>query len=396
MNRITDHDIEQLMKRFSEAGRVVSCYADLTVAEGFRRHWEPPLKSEAARIRGGLSADEAAENDFRRNVEAVRAVLASDEARRHAGAAVFAADGGRMVRSFLLDVPTADRLVDDFRPYIVPLAEAIRRRRVYLTALADNHAARLYAAGAGEPDFLSEIDGDVPRDLGSTGRRWGTDTAGLDGRRRDHMEHFQKQTAEAITRRFAENGFAGIVLIGPHDFLEAIRKLLPAKTAAAVVHEAPHAGRIEDTRVSEIVRGARETASAEHRRRLLEDVRSHEAGGWRITDGPQEVIEALRHGQAARLVFSGDSAEAGSRCMVCGSIFARKIEACPHCANRCESVDLRQEIVLWAIRHRIPCEFVGAEPELDRRGGVIALLNRDDMYKTEPASAKPAGAAAQR
>jgi hypothetical protein len=396
MNRITDNDIVQLMVRFSGAARVVSCYADLTVSEGFRRHWEPPLKSEAARIRGGAADDEAAQNEFRRNVEAARAALSGDEAHRHNGAAVFVGEAGRTVRTFWLEAPPADRLVDDFRPYIVPLAEAIRRQQVFLAALADGRTARLYAAGAGEPEFLSEIAGDVPRDLGSTGRRWSSDAGGLDGRHREHLGRFQKQTAEAIARRFADDDFAGIALIGPHEFLKAVRDRLPGKAAEAVVHEAPHAGRLEDTRIADIVRPVREAAAESRRRRLLELVGAREAGGFRVCDGPQEVIEALRHGQAARLVFSADRRDSGCRCMACGSIFARKADDCPHCGNRCESVDLRQETVLWAIRHRVPFDFVGACDELDRRGGVVALLNRDDMYKTQTPPAGSAQAASTR
>jgi hypothetical protein len=380
--------VPDLMKRFGGVDAVVSCYADNAVRQGFERTWAAPLKAEAARIAATVDAGPAAA-DFRKCIESITQALESPEAGRRRGVALFAAEGGRKLETFYLDAGAPNRLVRAAQPYVVPLVEAQYRGRTMLVVLTDTHAARLYRTGPGGPTPAGQVDVDVGPNLGSTGRRWGGEQATLDRKRREQLVRFHRKLAEAIVREFDKADDAGIVLLGPHEVLRALRAELPATAAAAIVHEAPHGSRIDDTDVTGAAAVAAAAEFASRRGRVLGEAAQRTAGGLGVIQGPGEVLTALRHGQVAELAFFGDPGLTGSACIVCRSIFVERRDACPYCGNRCEPAELRQEMLLWAIRHTVPFDFLGPEPTVDRAGGVLALLKRDDLYST-PAGA-PAG-----
>ena len=57
MAALTREHIQALLDQPGGRGMVVSCYADTSVAEGFRAHWLQPFKTEASRIRQLMAED---------------------------------------------------------------------------------------------------------------------------------------------------------------------------------------------------------------------------------------------------------------------------------------------------------------------------------------------------
>jgi rubrerythrin len=369
-NRPEWANVQVLLDQSKGQGMVVSCYCDTSVAEGFEPHWLQPFKTEASRIRQQLTEDHQARLEFDRNLDAVRSALESPESKLAKGMAVFSSTR----RGFFLALPSSEpyenRLVVDEDPYVVPLLEADFRQRAYLVVLTDTHRANWYAAGPGGVRAIGAIDETVPaRDHAqSYVQRY----------RMDRILHFHKELVERIEDDWGKYPYRGIILLGEHEVLEQFRKLLPPRLATRVVREAAQAWSKEPAGIAEETNAVIEIAQEmEESRALAElDRRIHEATA--VAAGSQEVIDALRDGQVGALVMGPDPGEKASRCTGCHSLFAMPHTACPYCNATCETGNLWQEILAFAIKHGIWVHRVKPSETLIRHGGVAALLARDE------------------
>jgi peptide subunit release factor 1 (eRF1) len=374
---LTQENIQVLLDQPRSQGMVVSCYADTAVTAGFEARWLQPFKTEASRIRQRLAEDHQARLEFERNLESIRRVLESPEARQAKGMAIFSAAGRDFLLALPSDVPLEDRLVVDEEAYVVPLIEAYLRQRGYLVVLTDTHRGRLYAVGPGGSRLLDEIDEFVPKKQRSAGERWGKQQATIERHRKDHILHYQKELAQRVERTWGACRYEGLVLLGEHEVLEQFRTLLPPRLAARVVHEAPHAWTEEQAEIDAVVRAVIERAQATQEQRVLGELARRLGEGCAVAAGPQEVIDALRDGLVAELILGPDPGATASRCTGCRSLFATQRDACPYCAAPCRTGNLWQEVLALALGHGIWVDLVHNPSDLDRHGGIAALLARD-------------------
>jgi nucleotide-binding universal stress UspA family protein len=363
--------VQVLLDHPGGAGMVVSCYADTSVTEGFESHWLQHLKAEATHVRARLAGDAEALGEFERHLESIRSELESPEARRARGMAVFAATGWERPLALHFDQPFEDRLVVDEEPYLVPFLLADEALREYLVVLADTHRARLYAADSGSQRLIDVIEEARPKGDRSVRER-----------HEEHILRFEKELARRLGAAWAEHPYRGIVLLGEQEVLKAVRDLLAPRLAGRVVHEAPHAWSGEAPSISEEVCGVVTSAAELRRDRLLDELAGRLREGCAVATGPQEVIDALRDGQATAVVLGPDPGEVGSRCTGCRALFAAEESPCPYCQSPCARTSLWQEIVTRAMRHGVEVAFVRSDPQRAVPGGVAALLARDDPQWT--------------
>jgi rubrerythrin len=372
---------------------VVSCYADTSVSRGVRPLWREHLKNEVTRIEEMFAGDKAASAIFLRNIAAIETVLSSRGAVAARGMAVFAAVQRDVIHGYALTVPVENRLVVDEEPYLMPLLELLNRQRRYLVVHTDTHRGRLYTALPGATHLIEEINEQVPKRHRASGELWGKQQATIERHREDHVLHYYKELVREIERAWPEEAYAGIVLLGEHEVLEAVRSHLPDHLARRIVREAPHAWVGRQARLESKIDAIHEEAVREHDRRVIEDVRRRLLEQHRIATGPQEVIDAIRNSQVGfpgKVVMEPDRGEIAWRCTGCGSVFAHSVEECPFCQARCEKTNLWQVIALLAARHQIPVHIVAAGLGLDKHGGVVALLAREELWAApEPVLTSP-------
>ena len=305
MAALVAKDIQVLLDQPKGQGMLVSCYADTSVSDGFSSHWLQPFKTEASRIRQQFADDHQARLEFERNVDVIRLALESPEARQARGMAVFsAADRGFFLALPALE-PYENRLVVDEEPYMVPLA----RGRFSSTGIPRG-TVPIHIAPAGtrrapaDRGSLGDIDESVPKKQHSSGERWGKQQATIERHRKDHILHFQKELAQRVEEAWSQYPYQGIVLLGEHEILEQFRSYLPARLASKVVHEAAQAWTDGHGEIDEKVRAVLKTTQADAESRVLSELdrRLHEATA--VAAGPQEVIDALRNGQVAALIWA--------------------------------------------------------------------------------------------
>lgn len=384
---LTLTDVQWLADRPRGEGMVVSCYADTSVSSGVRPLWREHLSTEVKRIEEALT-DTTAQRLFQQNMAAIQAVLSSRRIRSARGMAVFAAVQRDLVHGYPLTVPIANRLVVDEEPYLMPLLELLNRQRRYMVVHTDTHHGRLYTAVSGAVHLIEEINEDVPKRQRSAGELWGKQQATIERHRKDHILHYFKELVREIERAWPEEAYDGIVLLGEHEVLEQLRAHVPDHLSRRIVGESPHAWVGKQSSLESKIEAIHAQCLEAHDRRLLEDVKRRLLERHQIATGPQEVIDALRNSQVGfpgRVVMEPDRGEAASRCTGCKSLFAHTVDECPFCQARCEKTNLWQAIALLSARHNIPVYTVASGIGLDKHGGVVAILAREEPW-TAPES----------
>jgi hypothetical protein len=393
---VTLADVQWLADRPRGAGMVVSCYADTSISAGVRPLWREHLNNEVQRIEQRLAPDAPAMQQVRRNIDVIEATLESPAARRAKGMAVFAAAARDMVRAFVLTAPVPNRIVIDEDAYLVPLFELLHRQRRYLVVHTDTHRGRLYTAASGAAHAIEEINENVPKRQRSAGELWGKQQATIARHREDHILHYIKELAREIERAWSDERYDGIVLLGEHEVLEEVRKHIPDYLARRIMHEAPHAWAGRQPRLETKIAAVHADALRADDDRVLKGVQRRLMERHQIATGAQAVIDAIRNSQVGypgAVVMEPDRGETASRCVGCRSIFADAKDQCPYCQAGCERSNLWQEIALLAARHDIPLHFVAAGLGLEKQGGVVALLAREEPWAAPSESAMSGNAA---
>lgn len=379
MAALTIADVQPLLDQFKGDGPMVSCYADLSIERGFQSRWSRPFKAKADAIKKELAGDQRAWQACEQDLQVIRHALEGPDAQQARGMAVFSAARRGFFRSIPLDVPVENDLVIHQAPYLVPLLEALHRQREYLVVHSDTHRGRLYAASLGGVRLLQEIDEAVPKKQHSAGQLWGTQQATIARHREDHILHYHQELVHLIEEVWAKHSFQGLILLGEHEVLEHIRKRLPARLAAEVNFEAPHAWTEKPTAVDEAIRGVLAKAVQAHEQQIVEQVQDRLQQSYAVAAGPREVVDALQNGQVGPrgygyLVLGPDPREAVTRCTACRFLSVDMPKVCPRCQAPCIEANLWEELLLLTLRHGIAVHFVKTDMGLGAACGMVAVL----------------------
>jgi protein required for attachment to host cells len=378
MARITLDDLKPLLDQFGGDGQVVSCYADLRGADGFRHVWRGGFDTQAEALRKATGHGKPVRSELERNLADAQAIL---ESAPHGAQwlAAFTAHQRGFLKTFALDVPVRTEVVAHPAPYLVPLLAAIHRRREYVVVHSDTHRGRIYTATPGSLQLVDEIDEDVPQKQHSSGERWGQAQATIARHRESAIAHFQKDLASRIEKIWDSGTYSGLILLGAHPVLQQLRPHLPERLAASSTREVPESWYERSSEVESTIRGA-----------VLEAFRQDEvnviAGFWdrlsehrAVAAGPSEVVAAIQSGRIGPdgngfLVLGPDPRETVGRCTRCRNLAVDSPTTCPRCQAPCVESNLWEEVLLTALRHRLAVHFVDAPDRLAAHGGMGAAL----------------------
>jgi hypothetical protein len=382
MRAITVDDLKPLLDQFDGPGRVLSCYADLAAADGFRPAWHGPLAAEADVTWKELPEVDPVRAEFHCDLGAVRAELEAPAGPLARWRAVFSAGRRGFFLSVPLDTPVRAELTYDRSPYLVPLLAAALRRREYLAVHTDSHQGRLYAATPGGVRLLDEVESDVPKKQHSAGERWGLGQATIAHHHDEAVRHHVKALAHRIERAWAEGSYAGLLLFGPHPMLEHVRKGLPPRLRTRVERATPEAWADKPAEVEAAIQDAAMRVFAQDEARDLDGFWDRLATGRAVAIGPTAVLDVLQGGQLGPaghgyLVLGPDSRETVGRCTRCHALAADAPPACPRCQAPCRLASFWEEVLLMALRHGIAVHFVDDPEKLTPYGGMVAALPKD-------------------
>lgn len=271
-----------------------------------------------------------------------------------------------------LSQPVRDRVVLGPRPYLLPLEAMVELAETFCTVIVDRARARIFLSRLGEIEERTGILDEVPGQHDQGGWSQARHQRHIE----DHVQRHLKRVADALLRHQKARPFDHLVLAGPeeavadlerelHDYVGRrvlARTSLPMIAAAEEVleHALDLERELEDRREREAVeRLASETG----------------AGTGRAVAGIGGTLSSLEANRVDTLVVLAGLRASGVRCTSCGHLDAGARERCAVCGSPVAEVpDLVEEAVEEALRKRCRVETVEASPELERLGGIGALL----------------------
>jgi peptide chain release factor subunit 1 len=294
-----------------------------------------------------------------------------ERSRRVRGLAAFSCSGAGLWEAVTLSRPLRDRAVLAPRPYLLPLESMVELSETFCTVIVDRARARIFLSRLGEIEERSGILDEVPgrHDQG------GWSQARLQRHIEDHVQRHLKRVAEALLRLQRARPFDHLVLAGPeeavaelerelHDYVSRrvlARTSLPIQTGADEVLE----------RTMQLERGLEDRREREAVERLASEAR---AGTGRAVAGMGETLSVLEENRADALVVLAGLRATGVRCTSCGHLDTAG-KRCVVCRSPVEEVpDLVEVAVEEALRRRCRVETVESSADLERLGGIGALL----------------------
>ncbi len=381
MMPMTRQGIEILLDSPERHDYVVSAYADMTVKDGFYRHVDQEIRNQARAAEAALSRARA-RKDLDANIEVIRqAVHAADPAVK--GLAVFSSVARGLRHVVPMDPPVENRLVIDEEPFLLPILVRWVGVPTHLIALVDSHEAHLFEAHQGLPEPVRDLeDGSAQEDFQRDKPRFTYKKRFAQARHErlhgaDDSQFFRK-VAEAVDEHWQAGPFAGLVLLGQPPITAAVRRLLPRGAAEAVVGEASHAMTTRPEDLADDVGRIIARWRADREEALLAEIRERWKENHRVANGPTDVLDALQQGRATQILLSDHQDLPGARCEGCNYRFGAPVATCPYCQGRCRTVSAAQDILVMALRHRVPVLLFQRSPKDDPLAGVgrVAALLR--------------------
>jgi peptide chain release factor subunit 1 len=287
------------------------------------------------------------------------------------GLAAFSCSGAGLWEAVTVSRPLRDWAVFAPRPYLLPLESLVELSETFCTVIVDRARARIFLSRLGEIEERTSILDEVPGQHDQGGWSQGR----LQRHIEDHVQRHLKRVAEALLRLQRARPFDHLVLAGPeeavaelerelHDYVSQrvlARISLPIHVGADEVLERTlqMEGELEDRRERDAVE------------RLASEAR---AATGRAVAGMGETLTALEANRADTLVVLAGLWATGVRCTSCGHLDTGG-KRCAVCGSAVEEVpDLVEVAVEKALRQQCRVESVEASAQLERLGGIGALL----------------------
>lgn len=302
-------------------------------------------------------------DSFKADEERLLEYLQTDFDPAAEGLAVFACSGIGVWETVLSGVGFDDSVSAGSRPDLFQLARMVDTHETAVVALVDSNTARLFVTRSGQ---LEEVGGPDEDPVSFRRRSTGGWSQARYQRHIDkHISQFARETAEAIRVLTEQTRARRLFLAGDEVAVTPLVDALPKAVEELVEDVLRVDMRASHDELDAEVRAALERAEAASGASVADElVAAVRSGGLGVV-GADQTRRALEAGAVAVLVLSDldrQPAEESS------ATDARPLD------ERAGDIDERNELVRLAVATSAEVEVVSGHEQLDRAGGVGALL----------------------
>lgn len=302
-------------------------------------------------------------DSFKADEERLLEYLQTDFDPAAEGLAVFACSGIGLWETVLSGVAFDDSVSAGSRPDLFQLARMVDTHETAVVALVDSNTARLFVTRSGQ---LEEVGGPDEDPVSFRRRSTGGWSQARYQRHIDkHISQFAKETAEAIRVLTEQTRARRLFLAGDEVAVTPLVDALP-KAVEELVEEVLRVDmRASHDELDAEVRAALERAEAASGASVADElVAAVRSGGLGVV-GADQTRRALEAGAVAVLVLSDLDRQPAEES---DATDARPLD------ERAGDIDERNELVRLAVATSAEVEVVSGHEQLDRAGGVGALL----------------------
>jgi len=350
-----------------EVSPLLSVYLDVR-SEGWREVLEKRVQALRPAYKGQARAD------FELALGQVQSWMARRLFPDTKGVVVFARAGlWPHLQGLQFGVTVADHVASGELPHLGPLVELKDNYDRYVVFVALKDAVRILEVDLGavtrelwsRHPFLRERAGEV------WGRRHWDEKSN-----RAEPERFWTEKIKLLDRLMQLGGHSHLILVGEADAVRDVRARLPKHLKAKVMEllSAEAHDQVEDVVAQTLVSflDREEMGSRDVARSIFVELKRD---GLSVAGLPA-TLKALRQGAVETLaLLKAYRSPQGWVCRACGELGLGHVPAaCPACAGKLKSADLREEAVRLAQASGAHVEVVGSSGILEDLGGVGCLL----------------------
>jgi peptide subunit release factor 1 (eRF1) len=312
-----------------------------------------------------------ATNPSERDIDAVTRYLDYEYMWNSRGLALYVMNGD-IWKAIALPKPVPVETYYDKRPYVRPLVEFRDQYGNYVVAVMDRESVRLFSVSAGKISPELDASGEEIKRHKQGG--WSAERY---QRHEDNIAmHNLKQSIELLESFLAKTGYRHLILAGTDEVLTQVRDLLPIALKKSIIGEFTADMRISPVDILNTTQDLLVKSDQDAENQLVTSTITAAAKGGTGVRGLADTLYTLREGRARQLLVSSCLQAAGYTCKHCHYLAGEPFTACPFCGEKDvqETTDIVNEAILRALQGNVGVNVIRDNPELDREGGIAAVL----------------------
>ncbi len=319
--------------------------------------------------------DKSAHKKVKEDLEKIDNYVHSERKLFKKGLALLSSSGISLWKGYHIGVPVKNELIINNTPYTQPLLDILDNYEKFAVLLVDKESARIFGIHLGEIVEYSEVH--TP-DIPGKQKKGGWFALSQDHYERHvnyHVGMHIKDVVGKLNSFLSEEGIGRLIIGGPGEAVS---------TAKGMLHKTVLDKVIGDVKVEmfaggdEVLKRVEPVVSAFEKRQEDETVEvliSKAMKNENAVLGLDNVLNALQEQRVMKLVVLRDYKSGGYNCGSCGFLTGQKIDRCPYCKGKVESVDNVVDTAgEKAIQQGALIEVVTENRKLKDAGGIGAFL----------------------
>ncbi len=365
-------EIEKLSRIHSTDG-VLSLYAGVDPTISYRRGHEIAAAKSALRGLERTLTDGTERSNFERERDKALNYLEHEWTQESRSIAIFASQPAGLWETIPLNVRVPTQVFFGRRPRIGPLAQVADEYERYCAVFVNKEDSKLFVISIGEVEEERAVSDEVPgrHDQG------GWSQARYQRHHEFHVLEHIKRTLAVLNDYLSSRPFQRLIVAGPQEVTTEFVSLLPTPLKdrlVAVVPCPPTASREE---LMAAITPAIQGFERSQEEALLSKISELADAGGHAVLGLDATLGAVSEGRVHELAVADGVSTAGRECLNCGYLGAERVDFCPRCGARLDSVEdiiERATEKVYAQGGRVEVVFEEARESLIARGGLGALL----------------------
>ena len=309
------------------------------------------------------------------DIEKIESYVVSNKRMLRKGIVLISSSGSAFWKEYSLNVPVKNELIVDKTPYAKPLMDILDNYQKYVVLLVDKESARIFAVHLGEIVEYGEVHTPAIPGKHKKGGWFALSQNHYERHIDFHIGIHLKDVVEKL-ESFMSGEYIGRLIIGGSDEAISIIKGMLHKT---ILDKVIGYAKVEMfAKPDEVLKRVEPIVSAYEKKKEEEEVENLIARTLKNENavlGLDNVVNALQEQRVMKLVFAKDYKASGYNCSSCGSLSVQKIDPCPLCNGKMESVDYMVDLVgQKAIQQSALIEVVSESKKLLDAGGIGAFL----------------------
>jgi len=289
--------------------------------------------------------------------------------------ALFACWADDYLEAIELEVPVERQVVVDSSPFVMPLAEIADEFETWCVALVDHDSARIFEISGLEIDEVDRAAGNIKNHVKVGG--WSQQR--YERRREKEIANYCGEIVDRLDELVGDGPCDKLFLAGNDHLVAELNRELPARLEKHLAGTESMAGDLADHEVFEAMKPLIDKAERQSEVSLMEEIKNQRFRDGRAATGPEDTLEALRHGRVYQLLVDREAEQPAIRCRDCEWLTIPNQDDvlpdnCPVCKGDIFEVDLTNEMVELAHKTDAEVETADPMPQLDEWDGIAALL----------------------